>query len=195
MRTQSRADCPRCSWVDGCGCSPAAAQADFTVLLLSEDAGKKIGALAPLELLDALNALVERSKQPIERPILLEARYAAKASEGTVDFDADFVIYCPSQGPTDYLLPLGSTELREALCDKQPAFPMAAPAGQTGYLFRMNGAGRHHLRLRFAVAMNVVGLERSCRTTIPVTALLGWIFRLRRVAGVFRPCSRQVHSR
>ncbi len=147
----------------------AAAPGDFTVLLLSEEAGKKIGVLAPTELLDALNALVEQSKQPLDRPVLLEARYRATASEGVVEIEADLAVYCPRKGPTDYPLALGNVELREVLCDLQPAFPTPAAAGQTGYVVRLSGMGRHRLRLRFAAPANAVGPERDCRIAIPST--------------------------
>ncbi|HEV8062209.1 MAG TPA: hypothetical protein VGP68_20185 [Gemmataceae bacterium] len=174
----------------------AAAPGDFTVLLLSEEAGKKIGVLAPTELLDALNALVDHSKQPLDRPVLLEARYQATASEGAVECDADFVVYCPSKGPTDYMLSLGSVELREALCDLQPAFPMAAPAGQTGYVVRLSGAGRHRLRLRFAAPTIIVGPERDCRIAIPSTVCAHLDFRApqgsRRLQAVLAAGSQQV---
>jgi hypothetical protein len=155
----------------------AAAPADFTVLLLSEEGGQKIGVLAPEELLDSLNALVERGRRPLDRPVLLEARYQARMSEGSVEFDAGFSIYCPSKGPADFLLPLGSAELRDARCDGQPAFLKASPAGQTGYVFRLEGAGRHLLQVRFAVQVVAQGPERDCRIAIPETVFTQLDFR------------------
>ena len=174
----------------------AAAPADFTVLLLSEDAGKTVGVLAPLELLDSLNALVERCRQPLDRPVLLEARYLATASEGEVDFDADFVIYCPSKGPADFLLPLGSAELRDARCDLEPAFPRAAPTGQTGYVFRLDGA----------LASIIYGCASPCRRTHRGRSEIAaspfrkrcspdWTFGLRSAANVFRPYRRAAAKR
>lgn len=149
----------------------ASAPTDFTVLLLAEEGGKKVGVLAPLELLDSLHSLIEHSKQPLERPILLEARYQAKAVESMIDFDADFVIYSPSQGTADFALNLAGAELREARCDLLPALPLAAPAGQTGYVFQLKGSGRHTLRLRFSAPVNAQGAERDCRISVPETVL------------------------
>ena len=156
----------------------AAAPADFTVLLLSEEGGQKIGVLAPVELLDALNALVERGRQPLDHPVLLESRYQARVSEGSVEFDASFTIYCPNKGPADFLAADGcSAELRDARFDGQPAFPRASPAGQTGYVFRLEGAGRHLLQVRFAVQVTAQGPERDCRTAIPETLFTQLDFR------------------
>ena len=155
----------------------AAAPADFTVLLLSEEGGQKIGVLAPEELLESLNALVERGRQPLDHPVLLDARYQARANGGSVDFDASFSIFCPSKGPADFLLPIGGAELRDARCDGQPAFPKASPAGQTGYAFRLQGAGRHLLQLRFTVLAAAQGPERDCRVAIPETVFTQLDFR------------------
>ena len=155
----------------------AAAPADFTVLLLSEEGGQKIGVLAPVELLDSLHALVERGRQPIDRPVLLESRYQARVSEGSVEFDASYTIYCANKGPADFLLPMGGAELRDARIDGQPAFPKASPAGQTGYVFRLEGAGRHLLQVRFAVLVVAQGPDRECRVAIPETVISRLDFR------------------
>ncbi len=148
----------------------AAAPADNTVFLLSEDGGKKIGILAPPALLDSLNALVVRGKQPLDRPLLLDARYVCAASGASVEFTADFTIYCPGPGPTDYLLPIESVELRAATCDQAPAFPLAASGGQGGYLFRFPGGGVHHLHLQFSTPIVAQGADRECRVVVPETA-------------------------
>jgi hypothetical protein len=147
----------------------AAAPTDFTVLLLPEESGKKVGVLAPVDLLDALQVLIARNQQPLDRAILLDADYKARTLDGMVDFEAEFVIYSPDQGTADFVLPLGGAELREAQCDLLPAFPMSAPTGQTGYLFRLRGAGRHILSLRFSAPVKILGSERDCSVSVPDT--------------------------
>jgi hypothetical protein len=149
----------------------AAGPTEFTVLLLSEDGGKKIGVLAPTELLESLNALVQRGQQPLERPVLLGAHYRGTAHENSAAFEADFDVYSPSTGTVDWTLPLGSVELLAATCDQQPALPVAGSAPQGGYVFRLQGKGTHRVQLRFAIAMAVQAGERECHVAIPETLL------------------------
>ncbi len=150
-----------------------AAPADFTVLLLSEEGGKRIGVLAPTELLDSLNAIVERGRQPLDRPVLLGARYRGTALESTAEFEADFDVYCPSAGAVELPLPLGSVELLAASCDQKPALPVAGAAPRGGYVFRLQGRGTHRVQLRFAIPIGSQGAERECHLSIPETMLTG----------------------
>ena len=139
------------------------------MFLLPGPVGTPNGVLAPPDLLDALDALARRTAQPLESPLLLNASYRAVAGDGLVDFEANFQVYCPKEGPLDYLLPLGSSELREARIDGKTAYPQAAANGKTGYLFTLQGKGSHQLQLMFSVRISATGSERDVKLTIPET--------------------------
>lgn len=148
----------------------AAEPALFRVLFLPGQGGRDGGVLAPPDLLEALDRLTRRSAQPLDHPLLLEASYDGLLADGVVDLNAEFLVHCPREGTTDYLLSLGTPELREARVDDKPAYPaVSSTSGRSGFLFKLAGSGPHRLRLAFSATTRSAGADRELRLMIPET--------------------------
>jgi hypothetical protein len=141
----------------------------YTVRLLPNraESPSKDAALVPPQLLKRLQALTSRGAEGLQGACLLRAFYEGTIANGLGDFTAEFQAHCFTEGPNVLKLPLGDTELREAMLDGSMAYPEALPAPQVGYALRIKEQGRHVVRLRFTVRLAGTADDQELRFTIP----------------------------
>src|SRR5262249_50775210 len=78
--------------------------------------------LAAPELIEQLRTL-SRGAIPVNGTLLLEARYAGRIGDDSVDFEAHFQIHCWSDEKALIQLPLSGIRLRQALLDGAATWP------------------------------------------------------------------------
>jgi hypothetical protein len=141
----------------------------WTVFLVAGpgDAPAPQTVLTSPELLDQLDTLAFRGVPTFRLPFLIGARYDGTLAGTTVDFRAEFPIYCLTDEPAVLTLPLGGVQLQEALLDGAAAQPQAARPPAEGYLLAIKGRGAHTLVLRFSASVAAAGNDRSIRLAIP----------------------------
>jgi hypothetical protein len=168
-------------------------QANYTVYLLPESGrpGDEPAVLAPVELLDQLQAL---ARPPDAGPgaVLLDARYEGKGVGGAAEFDAVFHVQCLGDEASTLLIPLDGVQLEgEVWLDGARAHPTAAAPPQTGYVLKVGRRGRHEVRLRFRAPVTATAQDRAVRFGVPRLPQSRLVFRLPPGAAYPRALGRQ----
>ncbi|HLN30033.1 MAG TPA: hypothetical protein VK395_19985 [Gemmataceae bacterium] len=145
----------------------AADQPPLTVWLLPNKSVEKQSALVAPDLLQQLRAMSRQGAGGLQGAMLLRARYEGTCQGGTADFLAEFQVHSFDDSPADLAIPLSGIELRDALLDDNPAYPMSLPPPLNGYTIKVKGRGSHRLRLHFAVPKLGAGQEEELRFAIP----------------------------
>jgi hypothetical protein len=157
----------------------AAAPTPATVFLLQgpAEAPDRLTALVRPELLVRLRELARRGTADLQGAVLLSAEYRQKEMRGTtVDFDADFQVYCFQKEAT-LILPLenvvlkprGSPALGSAFFAGKPAYPVALRRPRKGYALpvQVEQRGIYTLELSFTAQVSEVGDDRSLGFAVP----------------------------
>jgi hypothetical protein len=152
----------------------AAAPSPVTVFLVPgpADAPEKQTVLAPPALLDQLKALAERPMPALQGAFLVGAKYEEGfvtdvAGDVRARFVANYQVASFGEKPATLHVPLGGVELQAAFLDGARAYPVPAPAPQTGYRLEVDRAGSHFLRLEFSVRVAAAGKDRDLTFTVP----------------------------
>lgn len=128
---------------------------------------EKQTVLAPPALLKQLQALAQRGTPVPRAPVLVDADYKGEVVGDTVHFEAVLAVQAFTEEPAPLPVPLAGVQLEEALFDGARAAPLAAPAGQTGYVMTVKGKGSHVLTLRFRVPVQTSDADRNVQLTVP----------------------------
>jgi hypothetical protein len=158
------------SWFSPGSISRAEEPAEPVVFLVRESNADKYTVLVPPELLDRLRLQARRADISAAGAVLVGADYQGKAVGDSVEFKADFQVYCFGDGPSLLHLPLDGVQLDgETLVDGARAYPGAAKPPLIGYTLRIEKAAAsvHRVSLSFRTRINPAGEQREAALTLP----------------------------
>jgi hypothetical protein len=127
----------------------------------------KYDVLVEPELIARLKRLTQNPTAALPDCLLVSARYSGRIEGSSCSFDADYELYCSTEGPSSVAVPLSEIELREALLDGRAAFPVLTAPPRKGLLVKASGRGMHRLHLRFMVPINRDEKEPLIKFPIP----------------------------
>jgi hypothetical protein len=146
---------------------PAPPRATVLVLPGPADAPKRQVVLAPRDLLKQIEALAGAGAP--HGAAILSAVYEGKAAGDHADFEARLQVHNFEDGPVTLPLPFADVRLQgdDALLDGARAYLTAAPAGQPGFLLKLEKPGAHRLVLNFRAPVASSNSEREVRFHVP----------------------------
>ncbi len=157
--------CPLALVLTGAG---GAAPPRATVLVVSgpPEAPERREVLAPRDLLKQIDALATAGAP--HGATLGAATYEGKIVGDAAEFEARLAVQSFEDGPVTLPLPFADVRLQDdGLIDGARAYLQAAPAGQTGFVLRVERPGAHVLVLHFRVPVTASDAEREVRFRAP----------------------------
>ncbi len=135
------------------------------VLIVEEEGHDEATAIVARDFL----ARVDRLAAAIPHGgVILSANYQGSVDGDGALFVADLALHNFEEGPTTLAIPFVGVRLQDdGLLDGARAYVVSAPAGQTGFVVKVEKPGDHTLRLRFSVTVQSTGAEREVQFSAP----------------------------